>query len=96
LTATGSPEVNLAIVDAHHESVPEGFRRPVEGVLLNFEVDDVDAEYARLQGAGIPIALELRSEDWGQRHFIVRDPDDALIDIITPIAPSAEFAANYS
>ncbi|MFI2670764.1 hypothetical protein ACWHAO_13470 [Streptomyces albidoflavus] len=38
-------------------------------VLPNFELADVDAEYARLvEGAG------LRSDDFGQRRFIVAAP----------------------
>lgn len=96
LAGTETPNVSLAIVDANHQSVPEKFRRPVAGLLLNFEVADVDAEYKRLSDAGLPVELELRDEDWGQRHFILRDPNGVLIDVITPIAPSGEFADNYT
>ena len=39
--------------------------------------------------------LEIRSEDFGQRHFIVADPDGVLIDVITPIAPAADYADQY-
>jgi hypothetical protein len=39
--------------------------------------------------------LELRSEDFGQRHFIVADPNGVLIDVITPIAPAASYADQY-
>ena len=42
-------------------------------------------------------ALEtLRDEPFGQRHFITRDPNGVLIDVIKPIPPSAEFAAQYA
>ena len=34
-------------------------------------------------------------EAFGQRHFITADPNGVLIDVIKPIPPSAEFAANY-
>ena len=34
-------------------------------------------------------------EAFGQRHFIPADPNGVLIDVIKPIPPSAEFAANY-
>lgn len=43
LRRTEPPHQELALVDAGHPSVPEGFRQPVQGVLLNFEVADVDA-----------------------------------------------------
>lgn len=39
--------------------------------------------------------VPLRSEDFGQRHFILAAPDNVLIDVITAIEPSAEFAAAY-
>lgn len=93
LTAKNAENVNLAIVDAGHSSIPEAYRRPVQGLLLNFEVKDVDAEYDRLCQAGLPIELKLLDEPWGQRHFITRDPNDALIDLIKVIPPSEEFLA---
>ena len=34
--------------------------------------------------------LALRVEPFGQRHFIMRDPGDMLIDVIKPIPPSEE------
>ena len=54
------------------------------------------AEYARLQSEGARIALGLRDEDFGQRHFIVEGPDGVLVDVIRPIPPSAAEAALYS
>ncbi|MFE1961907.1 VOC family protein [Streptomyces sp. NPDC059479] len=87
------PYYELALLDADHPTMPEAYRRPAQGLLLNLEVDDVDAEHARLvDGAGLTPVLPLRSEDFGQRHFIVADPDGVLVDIITPIKPSPEFA----
>ena len=69
----------------------------VPGLGGHFEVADVDAAYEQLvTGAGLPVLRELRSEDWGQRHFITADPNGVLIDVITNIPPSAEFLAQYS
>ncbi|MET9349922.1 VOC family protein [Streptomyces termitum] len=91
-----APHYELALVAADHPTVPEGFRRTAGGLLLNFEVADVDAEYARLvTDGGLVPELDLRSEAFGQRHFIVADPDGVLIDVITPIEPTAEYAAAY-
>lgn len=87
--------VNLAVLDGQHVTIPELARGRVSGLILNFEVDDPDAEYARLQAAGLPILLALRDEAFGQRHFITSDPNGVLIDIIKPIPPSGEFALQY-
>ncbi len=40
--------------------------------------------------------LALRDEPFGQRHFITRDPNGVLIDVITPIEPSPEYAAQFA
>lgn len=85
--------VSLAILDCGHATIPAPSRgAPAAGVLLNFEVDDVDAEHRRLSAAGLTERLALRDEAFGQRHFIVQGPDGVLIDVIQLIPPSGEFA----
>lgn len=90
------PSVNLAFVSRTHETVPENSRKPVAGMLISFEVDDPDAIYDRLRDAGVPVLRTLRDEDFGQRHFIVEDPNGVMVDVIKPIPPSAEYAAQYA
>lgn len=97
LQSSQDANVNMAVLDSGHESVPEKNRgQQASGVLLNFEVDDVDAVHAQLLAEGLPMLLPLRSEAWGQRHFITEDPNGVMIDVIMPIAPSKEFAAQYA
>lgn len=92
-----APQYELAILDYRHPSVPVAGQRPVSGVLINLEVDDVDAVYAELiTGAGLPVLRELTSEEWGQRHFITADPNGVLIDVITNIPPSAAYTVQYT
>ncbi|MEV6400769.1 VOC family protein [Streptomyces sp. NPDC051907] len=97
LRRPGPLPYELALLDHSHPTLPEAYRTPVQGLLLNFEVEDVDAEWDRLvvQG-GLRPELELRSEDFGQRHFIVADPNGVLIDVITPIEPADSFAEQYT
>lgn len=86
----------LAILEPSHGTIPEGFRVATQGLILNFEVEDVDREYERLiLQSGLPVELDIRSEAFGQRHFITRDPNGILIDIITNIPPSEEFEDQY-
>lgn len=88
----------LAILDATHETIPAAYRGPTAaGVLLNIEVEDVDAEYRRLVTDGpLEPLLTLRSEEFGQRHFIVAGPDGVLVDVIMPIEPTGDFAAQFA
>ena len=87
--------VNLAILESTHETIPSGSRRPAAGLLLNFEVENPDALYDEIRAAGLPILIPLRDEPFGQRHFITQDPNGVLIDIIKPIPPAPEYAAQY-
>ena len=96
LRSLDDAHTNLAVLDYRHETIPAEGRKPVAGVILNFEVEDVDAEHDRLRDAGLPILLPIRDEAFGQRHFITRDPNGVLIDVITPIPPTGEFAALYA
>ncbi|HRF96300.1 MAG TPA: hypothetical protein PLZ51_13935, partial [Aggregatilineales bacterium] len=67
-----------------------------QALLLNFEVADVDAEYRRLiEGDKLPLRRELLTEGFGQRHFMMSDPNGVLIDIIQIVPPSEEFLAQY-
>lgn len=94
LRRDGEPAYELAVLDYSHPTIPDGYRQPVSGLFLNFEVDDVDVEYERLvTEAGLAPLLQLRSEEFGQRHFIVADPAGVLIDVITEIPFTGEFAA---
>lgn len=45
------------------------------GMYVYIQVDDVDEKFAELQAAGITPATEPRDWEWGNREFIVKDPD---------------------
>ena len=96
LQSTEDSAVNIAVLRFDHETIPAEARAVVRGMILSFEVGDVDAEHARALTAGLPMLIPLRDEPFGQRHFITRDPNGVLIDVIMPIPPAAEFAAQYA
>jgi catechol 2,3-dioxygenase-like lactoylglutathione lyase family enzyme len=97
LLHTGETPRELAILDYTHPTMPEAYRKPVQGLLINIEVQSADAEYARLiETAGLPIIRELKSEEFGQRHFVTVDPSGVLVDVIENIPPSGDFAAMYT
>jgi catechol 2,3-dioxygenase-like lactoylglutathione lyase family enzyme len=57
------------------------------GMYLTIEVPDVDSEYKRIKALGVPIMIDIRNEEWGDRHFAIVDPNGVGIDIVT-YAPS--------
>jgi len=96
LRRPGPPTYELALLDHTHPTLPAAYQNPVRGLLLNLEVTDVDAQWRRLvTEEGLPAELPLRSEDFGQRHFIVADPNGVLIDVITPIPATGAYAEQY-
>jgi len=97
LQSEDDEKVNLAILDQSHETIPAEMRgNGAAGLLLNFEVEDVDAVYAAAVEKRLPILLVLRDEPFGQRHFITRDPNGVMIDVIKPIPPSPEFLKQFA
>lgn len=73
--------------------MPERLRgRPADGLLVVFVVDDIDGEYRRLQGEGVPITTPIETEAWGERYFQVTDPNGITIQLVQWIsaAPSAD------
>ena len=86
----------MALLSKDHPTVPSSFQKPVQGLILNFEVEDVDAEYQRLIIHEKPLHLDIRDEEFGQRHFITSDPNGVLIDMIKIIPPSQAFMEQYN
>lgn len=88
--------VEMAVLLESHETVPAGLGKSIQGLILNFEVEDVDAVYQRLiKEEQLPEKLPLTSEAFGQRHFITTDPNGVLIDVITVIAPEQSYEGQY-
>jgi catechol 2,3-dioxygenase-like lactoylglutathione lyase family enzyme len=58
----------------HEENRPAGARPYAGGLQVAVQVDDVDAEHARLKGRGVKVS-EPVTEPWGERSFTFTDPD---------------------
>lgn len=91
LTVEGDLTRQVAIVEAGHPSVPDGFNGVATGSLVTVDVDDVDEVHQRAVAAGHQPVVPLRDEPFGQRHFMLSDPNGTLLDIIQWIRPSRDF-----
>jgi len=54
-------------------------------VILDFQVNDVDQERARLAELVDQFVLEPTDQPWGSRSMLFRDPDGNLINFFSPI-----------
>lgn len=95
LQSPADKNLQLAFVRRDHASVPGRFQQSPRGVIITVEMDDVDDVYQRARRLGHEMMLELRNEDWGQRHFMVRDPNGLLLDLVQMIQPKQEFLESY-
>lgn len=74
----------LAFMRPDHPTQPE-FLHPAsstEGTIVTFEVDDLEVAHKAAAELGLAFALPPTREDWGQHHFIVRDPAGFAVDIV--------------
>jgi uncharacterized glyoxalase superfamily protein PhnB len=54
-------------------------------LILDFEVEDVDVERARLDGVIVDWMLEPTTQPWGNRSMLCRDPDGNLVNFFAPL-----------
>ncbi|HEX6363369.1 MAG TPA: VOC family protein [Albitalea sp.] len=75
----GSGAMTIVIAEDH----PAGDKSKTHGIhgtrpTVHLRVDDIDARYEALRGAGVALFAPERTH-WGTRWFVARDPDGNLI-----------------
>lgn len=58
-------------------------------VIIEFRVDDVEAEYARLKPFVADWVQEPTTMPWGNRSVLFRDPDGNLVNFFEPVTEEA-------
>jgi uncharacterized glyoxalase superfamily protein PhnB len=75
--------MNVVFLRRGMEMLPGDQRHDhAQGLILAFVVDDLEGELARLQAEGVTITMPLRSEEWGERAFQVRDPNGVIVELL--------------
>jgi predicted enzyme related to lactoylglutathione lyase len=76
--------LNIGFVKPDHELFADRTPSPgTYGVVLTIHVDDVDEAYKRAKRLGAEIAAEIRNEDYGQRHFLLVDPNGLVLNVMS-------------
>jgi catechol 2,3-dioxygenase-like lactoylglutathione lyase family enzyme len=87
---TGPTSLCLWATDAYVEIAGPAYL-PAAGTgrtMLEFQVDDVDAEYARLQQlsqVAVEFIIPPRTMEWGNRSIYFRDPDGNLVNLFSHV-----------
>lgn len=84
------PGATLAIcsqdaIDQFNESVTTPAQN--RSMLLEFAVDDVDAERLRLDSLVTDWAQQPTDQPWGNRSMLFRDPDGNVVNFFTTTSP---------
>ena len=63
------------------------------GLLVVFTVEDIDADYARLQKEGVDVVTPIETEPWGERYFQMADPNGVIYQLVQWVTPpDAQYA----
>lgn len=82
-----TPAATLAICSQRSVAEPDaGSLRAAANrtAVLEFQVEDVDAERARLEAVVTDWVLQPTDQQWGNRSMLFRDPDGNLINMHSP------------
>jgi catechol 2,3-dioxygenase-like lactoylglutathione lyase family enzyme len=87
-----SPSATLAI--GHSQTVAlfkEGSAHAADNhsVIIEWQVDDVDAEYERLERETLDWVQTPTTMPWGNRSGLLRDPDGNLVNLYAPVTDDA-------
>jgi len=75
----------LAVIDSQHDALPDVYKRPAQGVLLNYPVKNVLKFYDYAYHEGLSLVSEPKDVLCGRKHFFIEDPNGILIDVSEPI-----------
>ena len=84
------PGGTLAIASTATVAMLSGALTPAtnRSVLIEFEVADVDGDFAGLQLGSDDVVLEPTTMPWGNRSALVRDPDGNVVNLFSRPAAS--------
>jgi catechol 2,3-dioxygenase-like lactoylglutathione lyase family enzyme len=92
LAAVGA-ELAICHVAVLERMAPGALAVGAGGVVLEFEVADVDQPCARLLVLGAPVVKPPTTQPWGLRSVWFRDPDGNLINFFAPAGAAPGDAA---
>lgn len=84
----------LAIIDTQHEAIPDQYKKPISGMILNYPVKDIRASYQQYYWEGLNIVTEPELASCEKEHFFVEDPNGILIDVCEPVEMGIKIGDN--
>jgi|GEM_PF-339976 len=77
----GSPSIVFMLPNAPFPAPIFESAFPGQGLYYTISVADVDQVYEVFKTDNFSIDIDIRDEEWGERHFFVRDPNGIVLNI---------------
>ena len=89
--------IQVAFMLPNQPTQPDIFKKQYNGngFIFSVEVDDADEAYSHAKNNALDIAIDLKSEEWGQRHFAIKDPNGVYVDVVQATEPTEEYKSGY-
>ena len=94
LALPGNTAVQFGIIRRNYSFLPKPLQLPAQGIIFTIQVEDVDSVCKEVMKRGYHVVQALRDEEFGQRHFLMKDPNGLIVNVSMPIAMSGRFADN--
>jgi len=78
-------QLELGLIDRTNELVPKDFQNHPQGFYITFVVDNVDETFKIADSENFEVLSEPANTSYGQRRFLLKDPNGSLLDISSPI-----------
>ena len=80
----------LGFLIPNHPSQPPGLLSGFSGsgLVYSFEVENADDAFKDLKNSDVEIVSNPKTEEWGQRHFMIAGPAGIIVDIIQNVDPA--------
>jgi uncharacterized glyoxalase superfamily protein PhnB len=87
-----TPGATLAVGSSETVSLfSDGSAEPASNrsAIIEFQVEDVDAEFARLKDE-VDVVMAPKLMPWGNRAALLRDPEGTVLSLYTPVTDAAK------
>lgn len=78
-------DMELGLIAAGHELVPEQVQHSVSGMYLTFVVDNVDAFFESLASTQYEVLQVPIATPYGQKCMLLRSPEGTICDVSSPL-----------
>ena len=75
-------QLGFMVPNHHSQPVFLHSQMVTEGYVISFEVIDAQKAYQQAKDLSLEVVMPLKEEEWGQRHFIIKDPAGFRVDIV--------------